>query len=42
MTNPAPTQDQLKALVAEAALAHVPSGQVIGVDGGRSTLRTKG
>jgi ribose 5-phosphate isomerase A len=34
MTNPAPTQDQLKALVAEAALAHVPSGQVIGVGTG--------
>jgi ribose 5-phosphate isomerase A len=34
MTNPAPTQDQLKALVAEAALAHVPSGQVVGVGTG--------
>jgi ribose 5-phosphate isomerase A len=34
MTNTAPTQDQLKALVAEAALAHVPSGQVIGVGTG--------
>jgi ribose 5-phosphate isomerase A len=34
MTNAAPTQDQLKALVAEAALAHVPSGQVIGVGTG--------
>ena len=34
MTSPAPTQDQLKALVAEAALAHVPSGQVVGVGTG--------
>ena len=34
MTNAAPTQDQLKALVAEAALAHVPSGQVVGVGTG--------
>jgi ribose 5-phosphate isomerase A len=34
MTNATPTQDQLKALVAEAALAHVPSGQVIGVGTG--------
>ncbi|MFN9746727.1 MAG: ribose-5-phosphate isomerase RpiA [Betaproteobacteria bacterium] len=34
MTTPTPTQDQLKALVAEAALAHVPSGQVIGVGTG--------
>ncbi len=34
MTNTAPTQDQLKALVAEAALAHVPTGQVIGVGTG--------
>ncbi len=34
MTNTTPTQDQLKALVAEAALAHVPSGQVIGVGTG--------
>ncbi len=31
---PTPTQDQLKALVAEAALAHVPSGQVVGVGTG--------
>jgi ribose 5-phosphate isomerase A len=34
MTTPTPTQDQLKALVADAALAHVPSGQVIGVGTG--------
>ncbi len=34
MTNTTPTQDQLKALVAEAALAHVPTGQVIGVGTG--------
>jgi ribose 5-phosphate isomerase A len=34
MTTPAPTQDQLKALVADAALAHVPQGQVIGVGTG--------
>ncbi|MFO0444661.1 MAG: ribose-5-phosphate isomerase RpiA, partial [Betaproteobacteria bacterium] len=34
MTTPTPTQDQLKALVAEAALAHVPSGQVVGVGTG--------
>jgi ribose 5-phosphate isomerase A len=33
-TTTAPTQDQLKALVAEAALAHVPTGQVIGVGTG--------
>ena len=33
-TPQAPTQDQLKALVAEAALAHVPPGQVIGVGTG--------
>lgn len=33
-TPTAPTQDQLKALVAEAALAHVPAGQVIGVGTG--------
>jgi ribose 5-phosphate isomerase A len=30
------TQDQLKAQVAEAALAHVPAGQVIGVGTGRT------
>ena len=34
MMTPTPTQDQLKALVADAALAHVPSGQVIGVGTG--------
>lgn len=34
MTTPTLTQDQLKALVADAALAHVPSGQVIGVGTG--------
>jgi ribose 5-phosphate isomerase A len=33
-TTPAPTQDELKALVAQAALAHVPSGRVIGVGTG--------
>jgi ribose 5-phosphate isomerase A len=34
MTTPTPTQDELKALVADAALAHVPSGQVLGVGTG--------
>lgn len=34
MTTPTPTQDQLKALVADAALAHVPPGQVLGVGTG--------
>lgn len=34
MTTPSPTQDQLKALVADAALAHVPPGQVVGVGTG--------
>jgi ribose 5-phosphate isomerase A len=34
MSTATPTQDQLKALVAEAALAHVPAGQVIGVGTG--------
>jgi ribose 5-phosphate isomerase A len=34
MTTPTPTQDQLKALVADAALAYVPPGQVLGVGTG--------
>jgi ribose 5-phosphate isomerase A len=34
MTNTTRAQDHLKALVADAALAHVPSGQVIGVGTG--------
>jgi ribose 5-phosphate isomerase A len=34
MTKTTLTQDHLKALVADAALAHVPSGQVIGVGTG--------
>jgi ribose 5-phosphate isomerase A len=34
MTTPAPTQDELKALVARAALAHVPAGAVVGVGTG--------
>ncbi len=34
MTTAAPTQDELKALVARAALAHVPAGAVVGVGTG--------
>ena len=34
MSTTTPTQDELKALVAEAAIAHVPSGEVIGVGTG--------
>ncbi len=34
MTTPIPTQDELKALVADAALPYVPPGQVLGVGTG--------
>jgi len=34
MNAPAPTQDELKAMVGRAALAHVPRGEVVGVGTG--------
>ncbi len=32
--SPAPTQDELKALVGQAALAYVPEGEILGVGSG--------
>jgi len=34
MNAPAPTQDELKAMVGQAALAHVPRGEIVGVGTG--------